>query len=89
MIVGKDMFQPIKGKRTFEEVSDKIKSLVIKGILKVGDRLPSEAELARQFSVGRQSVREALRLLELSGSCRQDCPEGAIAIRFPPDMLSI
>ena len=23
------------------------------------------------------------------GSCRQDCPEGAIAIRFPPDMLSI
>jgi GntR family transcriptional regulator, transcriptional repressor for pyruvate dehydrogenase complex len=67
MSVGKDMFQPIKGKRTFEEVSDKIKSLVIKGILKVGDRLPSEAELARQFSVGRQSVREALRLLELSG----------------------
>lgn len=60
-------FQPIKGKRTFEEVSDKIKSLVIKGVLKVGDRLPSEAELARQFSVGRQSVREALRLLELSG----------------------
>ncbi|MBU2497597.1 MAG: ferredoxin family protein [Proteobacteria bacterium] len=23
------------------------------------------------------------------GSCRQDCPEGAITIRFPPDMLSI
>ncbi len=23
------------------------------------------------------------------GSCRQDCPEEAIEIRFPPDMLSI
>ncbi len=23
------------------------------------------------------------------GSCRQDCPEGAISIQFPPDMLSI
>ncbi|MFH1123393.1 MAG: ferredoxin family protein [Pseudomonadota bacterium] len=23
------------------------------------------------------------------GSCRQDCPEGAITIQFPPDMLSI
>jgi len=23
------------------------------------------------------------------GSCRQDCPEEAISIRFPPDMLSI
>jgi NAD-dependent dihydropyrimidine dehydrogenase PreA subunit len=23
------------------------------------------------------------------GSCRQDCPEGAIEIQFPPDMLTI
>ena len=23
------------------------------------------------------------------GSCRQDCPEDAIKIQFPPDMLSI
>jgi adenylylsulfate reductase subunit B len=23
------------------------------------------------------------------GSCRQDCPEGAITIIFPPDMLTI
>ena len=23
------------------------------------------------------------------GSCRQDCPEEAISIQFPPDMLSI
>ncbi|MBW1802800.1 MAG: FadR family transcriptional regulator, partial [Deltaproteobacteria bacterium] len=37
------------------------------GVLKPGDRLPSEAELAKQFNVGRHSVREALRILELSG----------------------
>ena len=30
-------------------------------------RLPTENEIARQFNVGRQTVREALRLLELSG----------------------
>jgi len=62
-----NMFHPVKGKRTFEEVSDKIKQLIFKGVLKVGDRLPSEVEMAKQFNVGRQSVREALRLLELSG----------------------
>jgi GntR family transcriptional regulator, transcriptional repressor for pyruvate dehydrogenase complex len=62
-----NMFRPIRGKRTFEEVSDKVKNLIFKGVLKVGDRLPSEAALARQFNVGRQSLREALRLLELSG----------------------
>jgi len=63
----KILFKPIKTKRTFEEISTKIKELIFKGVLKPGDRLPSEIELARQFNVGRQSIREALRVLELSG----------------------
>ncbi len=60
-------FNPIKNKRTFEEISTEIKRLIIAGVFKPGDRLPAEAEIARQFGVGRQTVREALRLLELSG----------------------
>ncbi len=62
-----NLFSPIESKRTFEEISSKVKDLVFEGTLKPGDRLPSEVELAKQFGVGRQSVREALRLLELSG----------------------
>ena len=62
-----DLFTPIESKRTFEEISAKVKALIFEGTLKPGDKLPSELELARQFGVGRQSVREALRLLELSG----------------------
>ena len=61
------IFNPIKTKRAFDEISNEIKRLIFKGILKPGDRLPSEAELANRFSVGRQTIREALRLLELSG----------------------
>jgi DNA-binding FadR family transcriptional regulator len=61
------LFKPIRIERTFEQVSTKIKSLIFKGILKPGDKLPSETELARQFDVGRQTIREALRILELSG----------------------
>jgi len=65
---GKDtIFSPIKTRRAFDEISAEIKRLIFKGILKPGDRLPSETELATQFSVGRQTIREALRLLELSG----------------------
>jgi len=60
-------FQPIKNQRTFEQISAEIKSMIFQGALKPGDRLPSENELARQFQVGRHSVREALRLLEMSG----------------------
>lgn len=60
-------FSPIQIKRTFEEVSNKIKQLIFEGELKPGQKLPSETQLAEMFQVGRQSVREALRLLELSG----------------------
>lgn len=60
-------FSPINSRRTFEEVSTEIKKLIIEGVFKSGDKLPSEMEIARQFNVGRQTVREALRLLELSG----------------------
>jgi GntR family transcriptional repressor for pyruvate dehydrogenase complex len=60
-------FEPIKSKRTFEDISSQIKEKIFEGILKPGDKLPSEKELASQFKVGRQTIREALRLLELSG----------------------
>ena len=62
-----ELFQPIKNERTFEKVSTRIKRLIFDGVLKPGDRLPSEMELAHQFDVGRQTIREALRILELSG----------------------
>jgi GntR family transcriptional repressor for pyruvate dehydrogenase complex len=63
----KTMFVPVRGKRTFEEVSSQIKRLILEGALKPGDKLPSETKLAEQFDVGRTTIREALRILELSG----------------------
>ena len=63
----KTMFAPIKSPRTFEEVSNRIKKLIFDGVFKPGDKLPPEIEIAQQFNVGRQSIREALRILELSG----------------------
>jgi GntR family transcriptional repressor for pyruvate dehydrogenase complex len=60
-------FSPLKTKRAFEEISAEIKKLIIQGVLKPGDKLPPETEIARQFNVGRQTVREAFRILELSG----------------------
>jgi DNA-binding FadR family transcriptional regulator len=63
----KNIFKPFKAKRTFEEVSQLIKNEIFKGVFKPGDKLPPEAQLAKQFNLGRQTIREALRLLELSG----------------------
>ena len=67
MNASKDVFEPFKAKRTFEEVSQLIKDQIFKGVFKPGDKLPPEAQLAKQFNLGRQTIREALRLLELSG----------------------
>ncbi len=67
MIVDKGLFEPLQSKRSFEEISSNIKSLIFAGALKPGDRLPSEIELAKQYKVGRQTIREAFRILELSG----------------------
>jgi DNA-binding FadR family transcriptional regulator len=61
------MFENLKNKRLFEKIVDQISDAVLSGSLKVGDKLPSEPELAHIFGVSRSAVREALRILELSG----------------------
>jgi GntR family transcriptional repressor for pyruvate dehydrogenase complex len=61
------VFEPIEQKRTYKEIAEKIKQAIFEGKLNPGDKLPPEIELARQFNVGRQTIREALRILEISG----------------------
>jgi GntR family transcriptional regulator, transcriptional repressor for pyruvate dehydrogenase complex len=63
----KTLIDPVRNRRTFEEVSDKLKELIFNGTLIPGQPLPSEHALAQLFQVGRQSIREALRVLEISG----------------------
>jgi GntR family transcriptional repressor for pyruvate dehydrogenase complex len=49
--------------RPREQVEEQIRSAILSGVLKSGERLPSEAELSRQFDVSRNTVREALHAL--------------------------
>jgi len=63
----KSLFKPLPEKRTFKEIASQIRQLINSRVLKPGDRLPSENELAAQFRAGRLSVREALRMLEQAG----------------------
>ncbi len=51
----------------YRTVALAIEQKILAGELKVGDRLPSETELSRQFGVHRSTVREGLRLLEQGG----------------------
>lgn len=61
------MFEPYKSRRAFEHIAEQIKAAILSGQLNSGDRLPSEREMAKQFQVGRVSIREAFRMLETMG----------------------
>jgi len=61
------MFNNIKEKRIFERIVDEIKNAIQTDKLRPGDKLPSETEMAKIFGVSRVTVREALRILEISG----------------------
>jgi DNA-binding FadR family transcriptional regulator len=50
-----------------DEVRGQLLALIESGHLKVGDRLPSEAELSRQFGVSRPIIRESLGRLQALG----------------------
>jgi DNA-binding FadR family transcriptional regulator len=59
-----------RSQKTSERVAlDIVHDIVAQG-LRVGDRLPLEAEMVEQYQVSRASLREALRLLELQGLIR-------------------
>lgn len=60
-------FQPVTKKRLSESVVENIKEFIEKNNLEVGSKLPSEQELAKRFQVGKASIREALRMLEITG----------------------
>jgi GntR family transcriptional repressor for pyruvate dehydrogenase complex len=53
--------------KTSERVAAAIVSEIVSRGLGAGDRSPNEATMLERFQVGRASLREALRILEVHG----------------------
>ncbi len=60
-------FAPVRRARLSAEIIQQLKSAILEGRFRPGDRLPPEKVLAKQFGSSRTSVREAIRSLEESG----------------------
>ena len=56
-------FQAVVTESLAKQIAESIGSAIIEGRLEVNERLPTEAELARQFGVSRPTIREALKRL--------------------------
>ncbi|MDQ0316523.1 FadR/GntR family transcriptional regulator [Amorphus orientalis] len=61
------VFDRIIHNRTADAIVDQIEELILQGVLRTGDRLPSERDLAKQLDVSRPILREALKTLETRG----------------------
>ncbi|MDT9593416.1 FCD domain-containing protein [Nocardioides zeae] len=78
--------------RAWRTVLDHVETDLLDGRLRPGDRLPGERELAARLGVGRSSVREALRVLEVMGLVRTATgsgpSSGAIIVARPGGGMS-
>lgn len=68
--------------KVYVETLEKIKEIINEKKLNPGDKLPSERELADILQVGRSSVREALRAMELLGLIETRRGEGTFVLDF-------
>ena len=50
-------------RKAYEQVSDQLREVILRGEVKPGHRLPNEAMLSSQMGVSRATIREALRVL--------------------------
>lgn len=53
--------------KTYKQIIEQIISLIVKGDLKDGDKLPGERILSESLNASRSSIREAFRTLEILG----------------------
>ena len=70
------LMRTIQRTNLYEQVAREICNHIVQNELQVGEKLPSEQELCRQFGVSRASVREGLRLLQILGITETRVGEG-------------
>lgn len=82
------MLTPIKKARISETAALQLEKMIRTGNFKEGDTLPSERKLMKELQVGRGSVREALRILEIKGFIETKPGIGAFVKSSEGDILS-
>ena len=86
---------PVEKSTTAHKAADQIIKLILQGVWKPGDQLPSEREMVEQLSVGRSTVREALQILSTLNVVQIVPGQGSFIKNvgaddlFRPDLISL
>lgn len=70
--------EPIKRTSVVEQAIGKIYDLILSSNLKENDRLPPERQLSEMLGISRNSLREAIRVLDMLGVVRVDQGSGMV-----------
>ncbi len=72
--------KPIKRESVKDQALEQLRQLIVSGAINANGRLPSERDLAERLGVGRNSVREALKVLEALGLIESRIGEGTFVV---------
>jgi len=81
-----NVIRPVSRVTLPQEIVRALTELIMKGVWKPGDLIPSEKELAVRFQVGRSTIREAVKSLAVLGVLEARAGEGSF-VRAPTSEL--
>jgi GntR family transcriptional repressor for pyruvate dehydrogenase complex len=87
-------FRKVLSERLSQSVSRQIELLILRGILRPGERLPAERELAERMGVSRPSLREAIAEMAERGLLQSRAGSGvyvdeALVAHFPEPLIRL
>lgn len=78
MATAKAEFEAVRKTKVYEQIAQQLQRMILDGLMKVGDKLPPERELAEMLQVSRGSLRDAIHTLELMGLVEARQGEGTV-----------
>lgn len=81
-----EMLNPDSPLPLYHQLADELSAQIIAGSLAVGDRIPSEHELAAQYSLGRPTVRQATEVLVRRRVLQRRRGSGTYVSNAPPEV---
>ncbi|AEE92081.1 Regulatory protein GntR HTH [Tepidanaerobacter acetatoxydans Re1] len=83
------LMNPVPNESVVDQIITRITDAIISGELQPGQKIPTENSLSEAMNVGRNSVREAIKVLEAMGVLNIRRPEGTfVAEGFSDRMLN-
>jgi GntR family transcriptional repressor for pyruvate dehydrogenase complex len=83
------MYKIVRTSRLYEQIVQQVEESVHKGVLKTGDKLPAEREMAEQFGVSRTAVREAVKALREKGLVEAYPGRGTFIMDVSPNTMRL